>query len=115
VRIARRSARPVDLKGASPTVLVVDDDADLIKLIRTYLRLEGLTVREAANRAEMIAAFGQPPPPHLILLDVNPPDASGFDILVRICQHPLAAFITKPFEPDQLARAVRQVLRLKPG
>lgn len=141
VRIARRSARPLDLKGEQPMVLVIDDDADLMKLIRSYFRLEGFTVREATNRAGIMAAFGQSPLPHLVLLDVNLPDASGFDILVRIRQHPLLktlpvvmitaettrqavlkalqagadGFITKPFEPDQLVSAVREVLGLKPA
>src|SRR5512147_3004904 len=42
VRIARRPADRREMKdGWQPTVLVVDDDADLQKLVRTYLSLEG--------------------------------------------------------------------------
>lgn len=145
VRIARRAARERQPKeGWQPTVLVIDDDPDLVKLIRTFFRFEGFNVREATKRAEIMAAFRQPPMPDLVLLDVNLPDADGFDVLARMRQHdalktiPVVmitaeatresvlkglqagadGYITKPFEPDCVVTAVRQVLgitRRKPG
>jgi DNA-binding response OmpR family regulator len=142
VRIARRAARAREFKeGWQPTILVIDDDPDLVKLIRTFFRFEGFNVREATKRAEIMTAFRQPPMPDLVLLDVNLPDADGFDVLARMRQHdslktiPVVmitaeatreavlkglqagadGYITKPFEPDCVVTAVRQVLGLARG
>ena len=139
VRIARRAPQKREAKqGWQPTVLVIDDDVDLVKLIRTYFRFEGFLVREAARRADIMQAFREPPMPDLVLLDVELPDANGFDILARMRQHAVLkampvimitaeatreavrkglhagadGYITKPFEPDCLVSAVRQVLGL---
>jgi CheY-like chemotaxis protein len=139
VQIARRPAAGRELKaGQHPTVLVVDDDPDLIKLLRTYLMLEGFVAQTAANREEIVAAFRQTPPPDLVLLDVQMPDADGFDVLVKLRQHPVLkavpvimltgeatreavlrglradveGYVTKPFEPDMLMTAVKAVLGL---
>ena len=139
VRIARRAAQKRAVQaGWRPTILVVDDDPDLQKLIRTYFRLEGLDTREAATLAEITAALRKPPMPDLVLLDVGLPDADGFDILARMRQHALLksmpvimitaqatraavlkglqagadGYITKPFEPDCVVTAVKEVLGL---
>ncbi len=139
VRIARRAAvehKPLD--GAKLTVMLVDDDADLGKMLRTYLVLEGFAARMATNRDEIVAAFRQPPVPDLVLLDVMLPDADGFEVLAKMRQHPALkdvpvimltakatrdgvlkgllggadGYVTKPFEIDTLMRAVRAVLGL---
>ena len=139
VRIARRPAAKRELKdGQRFTVLVVDDDPDLTKLLRTYLMLEGFAAQSAANREEIVAAFRQTPAPDLVLLDVQMPDADGFDVLVKLRQHPVLkavpvimltgeatreavlrglganveGYVTKPFEPDLLMTAVKMVLGL---
>lgn len=142
VRIARRpEAAPERKAGWRPTVLVVDDDPDIIKLLATYLRLEGFAGRIARARAEIMTAFRIAPMPDLVLLDVQLPDANGFDVLARMRQHPILksvpvimltaeatresvlkglqagadGYVTKPFEPDDLMSAVKTVLGLKPG
>jgi CheY-like chemotaxis protein len=141
VRIARRPAQRREAKKDwRPTVLVIDDDPDLVKLIRTYFGFEGIGVRVAAKRAEIMAAFREPPMPDLVLLDVELPDANGFDVLARMRQHAVLksmpvvmitaeatreavlkglqagadGYITKPFEPDCVVTAVREVLGI-PG
>ena len=89
VRIARRPAAKREVKdGWHPTILVVDDDQDLQKLIRTFLKLEGLISRAAFKRDDIAIALRQLPAPDLILLDVHLPDANGFDILAKLRQHP---------------------------
>jgi two-component system OmpR family response regulator len=139
VRIARHIARE-RAEGWIPTVLVIDDDPDIQKLIRTYFRMDGIESRSAHNREEIMAQLRVPPVPDLILLDVQLPDANGFDVLVRMRQHPVLknlpvvmltaestreavlrglqggadGYITKPFEPDVLVTAVKQVLGLAP-
>ena len=139
VRIARRApARREVTKGWQPTILVVDDDPDLQKLVRTYLSLEGFKMRAALKRDDILVALRQQPPPDLVLLDVQLPDANGFDILAKMRQHPVLksmpvimltaeatreavlrglqggadGYVTKPFEPDMLITAVKAVLGL---
>ena len=90
VRIARRAhARRDVTKGWQPTILVVDDDPDLQKLVRTYLSLEGYKMRAALKRDDILVALRQQPPPDLVLLDVQLPDANGFDILAKMRHHPV--------------------------
>ena len=124
--------------GEVRTAIVVEDEPMLAKFIQSYLSLEGFQVRLAGNRAEVIAEFRKSPVPDLILLDVMLPDTDGFDILIRLRQHPALknvsvimltgkatreavikglaggadGYITKPFEADALMRAVRTVIGL---
>ncbi len=139
VNIARKRgpARPL-MPGEVLSAIVVEDEPILAKFIQSYLSFEGFQVRLAGNRAEVIAEFRKTPIPNLILLDVMLPDADGFDILLRLRQHPalknvpvimltgkstreavikgLASgadgYVTKPFEADALMRAVRTVVGL---
>lgn len=116
-------------------VLVVDDDPDMAAFFARMLAKEGMradTLHDGAAALRQVMAS----PPDLVLLDVMLPDADGFDILMRMRQHPvlkrvpvvmltgkatrqavikgLAAgadgYLTKPFEPDAVMRAVRTVL-----
>jgi DNA-binding response OmpR family regulator len=90
----------------------------------------------ATKRDEIMIGLRQQPLPDLILLDVQLPDANGFDILTRLRQHPVLknvpvimltaestreavlkglqggadGYVTKPFEPDLLVNAVKAVL-----
>ena len=139
VRIARQPNPERAVKeGWKPTVLIVDDDPDLQKLIRTYFMLEGITPRAALKRDDIVLALRHQPMPDLVLLDVNLPDANGFDVLAKLRQHPALktipvimftaeatreavlkglqggadGYVTKPFEPDMLIIAVKTVLGL---
>jgi CheY-like chemotaxis protein len=140
VRIARR---PDGLRGAGkqvPTLLVIDDDEDLQKLLRYYFKMEGFASRQALKGADILAALREPPLPDAILLDVNLPDANGFDVLARLRQHPVLkripvvmltaeatreavlkglrggadGYVTKPFEQEQLIGALNAVLGIRP-
>jgi CheY-like chemotaxis protein len=141
VRIAKRVDPRETKEGWQPTIVVVDDDPDLQKLIRTYFMMEGFRVRAAHKRDEILIALRMQPAPDLILLDVQLPDANGFDVLQRMRQHPVLksmpvvmltaeatreavlkglqggadGYITKPFEPDVLVGAVKAVLGLTPA
>lgn len=137
VRIARRAGAE---KRAEPSrtlsVLVVEDEPYLASMLTHVLANEGFDVRTAKNRGEIVAEFRRQPPPDLVLLDVTLPDADGFDVLLRVREHPrlkdlpvvmltakatrdavlkgLAGgadgYITKPFEIDVLVKAVNVVL-----
>lgn len=139
VRIARRPTEGRDrTEGWQPTILTVDDDVDIQKLIGTYLKFEGFMTRAALKRDDILNSLRRQPTPDLILLDVNLGDANGFDILARMRMHPVLksmpvimltaqatreavlkglqagadGYITKPFEMDSVAAAVKAVLGL---
>ncbi|MCM0607210.1 MAG: response regulator [Xanthomonadaceae bacterium] len=61
-------------------ILVIDDDKDFIKLTRLILESTGARTYSAESIALGIAAL-QKKLPHLILLDLNLPDASGLDFM----------------------------------
>jgi len=67
------------MSGERPVVLCVDDDPDLLALMSRALG-EHYQVLSANNAGDAIsAAFGEPRP-ELILLDVEMPDVSGFEV-----------------------------------
>lgn len=122
--------------GATLSAVVVEDELVLAKFIESYLTMEGFKVRVASNRNEVLNELRATPVPDLILLDVLLPDIDGFNILLRLRQHPafqdvpvimltglatredvlkgLACgadgYVTKPFEADILMQAVRTVM-----
>ena len=140
VKFARRPAEERKLvDGQQLTVLVVEDDPQLAKLVRTYFQMEGMDIRIAANREAINAGLRQEPRPDVILLDVMLPDIDGFDVLARVRQHDAMkdvriimmtaratreavlkglergadGYVTKPFEIDVLLKAVKTVAGLK--
>jgi two-component system OmpR family response regulator len=137
VSIARKASAPrKPASGRDLSVLAVEDDPELLELLRRMLRLQGFAPRVARNREEVIAALRQVPSPDLVLLDVMLPDANGFDILFRMKQHPALknipvimltgvstpesimrglaggadGYVTKPFELENLLNGIRSVL-----
>jgi two-component system response regulator CpxR len=114
-------------------LLLIDDDAELSKLVARFLAGEGFeTVWASCGEAGVEAALSQPY--SLILLDVMMPDTGGFEVLRRIRQHSrvpvlmLTArgdtydrvrglemgaddYLPKPFDPAELAARVRAILR----
>ena len=138
VRIARRAAPPPKPAGKI-TVLVVEDDPQLAKLLSTYLKMEEFTVRIAKNREEVTKALNDPAKPSLVLLDVVLPDADGFEILAKMRTHdglrnvPIImttakatrdavlnglkrgadGYVTKPYDMQALMSAIKTVLGLK--
>jgi DNA-binding response OmpR family regulator len=65
-------------------VLVVEDDPDLVALLRRWLERDGHQVEHAADGAAGLAALQSAPLPHLVLLDVMLPKVDGFAVLQKI-------------------------------
>ena len=73
-------------------VLIVDDDADLRRILAMFLKSCGYNTSEAASGYEAIeTAIVQQP--HLILLDLKLPDMKGIDAVQAIRSHPRTAHI----------------------
>jgi CheY-like chemotaxis protein len=116
-------------------ILVVDDNADSIKIMRTVLENRGYQVTAASNGAAALECL-QTEPPDLVLLDVMMPEISGLDVLQRIKENATTArvpvilvtakthdedllsgyqygadyYITKPFTAKQLLYGIELVL-----
>lgn len=66
-----------------PSVLLVDDDRALRKLLRAYLEEESIAVLEAGSGEEALATIARAAPA-LVLLDVRLPGIDGFEVLRRL-------------------------------
>jgi two-component system phosphate regulon response regulator PhoB len=117
-------------------ILLVDDEPDLLELVRVNLEQAGYLVESAEGGREALATLRRSPP-DLVILDLMLPDVSGTEICrqVRADQHlsevpiimltakadevdrvvglELGAddYVTKPFSPRELTLRVRAVLR----
>lgn len=114
-------------------IFVVDDDANIARLLRLALEAEGFVVRTFATAAEVL---DQGTRPHLFLLDRDLPDKDGLELCAEIRQSPswcdlpvifvtsksseserveglrLADdYIAKPFSSAELVARVQAVLR----
>lgn len=115
-------------------ILVVDDDASLLRLVRDILEREGYQVLQASSGAEALAVIAREGLPHLAIVDLVMPGMSGFDFarqvqsyvdlpmimltavteeqtVVQGIQRYAEDYITKPFRPRELAARVDRVLR----
>jgi two-component system response regulator CpxR len=114
-------------------VLIVDDDSELIDLLRDYLAEEGFETA-AASDGEAGAKAAVEGAPDLVVLDVMLPRLNGFDALRRIREtSPVPVimltargqevdrivglelgaddYLPKPFNPRELVARIRAVLR----
>jgi sigma-B regulation protein RsbU (phosphoserine phosphatase) len=65
------------------TILVVDDDLDILELLKMYLEPEGYNIR-TANDGEGAVQSACMDPPDLILLDVMMPHKDGFQVIEEL-------------------------------
>ena len=69
------------------TVLVVDDDPDILEALSEILEAEGFSIRRARNGREALERL-TPEPPQLILLDLMMPVMDGWEFAQRMRQRP---------------------------
>jgi two-component system alkaline phosphatase synthesis response regulator PhoP len=121
-----------------PTILCIEDEADVLALLRHLLTRAGYCVETAATGREGLAKI-EANPPALILLDLMLPDIDGF-ALCEILRHrettaaipimllsgwassesrnvglELGAldYVVKPFSPQDLVRRVTRLMELR--
>ena len=117
---------------------MVDDDPDVIKVVKASLQLEGFRVTGVADGFRAVDLV-RDEPPALVILDVMMPGMGGFEVCQQIrgfsdipivmltamggendIVHGLNLgaddYVAKPFNPGELAARVKAVLRrAKPG
>jgi len=134
----RGLVRPISSIHVAERILVVDDEPDLLELVRVNLDQAGLRVETAESGREALERLRRAPP-DLLILDLMLPDVSGTEICRRVRAEPGLAqlpiimltakademdrvvglelgaddYVTKPFSPRELLLRVRAVLRRK--
>jgi two-component system alkaline phosphatase synthesis response regulator PhoP len=115
------------------TILIIEDEPELIKVLRDYLEKAGFTV-ESAYRGDTGLSIWERKHPDLVILDLNLPGIDGLDVaraIRRKGETPIIMltarveemdqliglelgaddYITKPFSPRLVVAKVRAVLR----
>jgi DNA-binding response OmpR family regulator len=126
--------------STSRPILVVDDDAKIVRLVRTYLERDGYTVTTAADGRAALDAIDRQRPA-LVVLDLMLPELDGRAVIRAVRGHPehedvpilvLSArgslldrivgledgaddYLPKPFSPAELVLRVKAVLRRSPA
>src|ERR1700710_141627 len=73
----------MDVGGASPRVLVVDDDSDVLASLERGLRLSGFEVATAVDGAEALRSATENRP-DAIVLDINMPVLDGVSVVTAL-------------------------------
>jgi DNA-binding response OmpR family regulator len=115
------------------TIVIADDDPQILRLVTRNLQLEGYATQTATNGQEALEAI-QAATPDAVLLDVMMPKLNGFEVCRRVRQFSTVPiiivtarghdqdkvqgldlgaddYLTKPFSVDELLARVRAVLR----
>jgi len=119
------------------TILVVDDEPPIVRLVQMKLEADGMHVRTAHTGQDALTVLDDEPV-DLIVLDITMPGMDGFEMLrhvratsnvpvilltartldadkVRGLMSGADDYITKPFNPDELAARIAAVLRRTSG
>ena len=119
----------------SGRLLIVDDDAGLLRALEMTLRADGYDVRTARRGADALVRLAESPP-DLIVSDIRMPGMDGHALVRTLRDAPrtklipvvfltakdtkedriagfragVDAYLTKPFEPDELLAVVASIL-----
>ncbi|HWF36199.1 MAG TPA: response regulator [Solirubrobacteraceae bacterium] len=121
------------MSADAPRILVVDDEAQIVRGLKIILRTAGYTVEAAGTKSAALALLGARPPAALVL-DLVLPDGQGVEVCrevrrwsrlpivvlsavgderekVRALDAGADDYVTKPFGTDELLARLRAVLR----
>jgi DNA-binding response OmpR family regulator len=121
------------MPSKSASILVVDDDIRMLRMMKRVLELEGFQVLVASSGETSLKIF-EKEAPDLVLLDIMMPDMDGYTVCQQIrefSQVPIIMvtakgddkekvegldigaddYVTKPFSASELAARVRAMLR----
>ncbi len=93
-------------------VLIVNDDLDIIEIIKIILEMEGYSVITAYDGISALdISYGEKP--DLILLDIMMPGMDGWDVLKRLkaCRKTLhipVAMVTARIDPEEKVKAFKE-------
>jgi two-component system, cell cycle sensor histidine kinase and response regulator CckA len=117
-------------------VLLVEDDPSVTLGLTAVLEAEGIDVRSASHGRDALAEIDREQP-DVVVLDIGLPDISGADVYADIAAHwpklpvvfitaldddasvarflarPHVGFLRKPFEADQLLKALSRIVPAK--
>lgn len=116
-----------------PKILVIDDELNILELVKLYLGREGYQVETVPTGTEALAKFHQVNP-DLVILDVMLPGIDGFEVCRQIramSNVPILMltarredvdkivglemgaddYLTKPFNPRELIARIKAILR----
>jgi len=114
-------------------ILIIEDEPELVKILRSYLEKAGFSV-VTASRGDQGLSIWEHQPPDLVLLDLNLPGMDGLDVareIRRKSDMPLIMltarveetdrliglelgaddYVVKPYSPREVVARVRAVLR----
>lgn len=92
------------------TILAVDDENDVLLILKSSLQSEGFNVLTAASGPEALAAM-ESTIPDLVVLDLMMPEMTGFEVLSRMREKPqLSAvpviILTGASDKDKIREAI---------
>ncbi len=117
-------------------LLLIDDDPNLILLVKDYLEFRGYNVDTAENGREALELLDNNDVPDMIICDVMMPEMDGYSLVQHIRQEPATnripvlflsakgqsqdrvkglnegadVYMVKPFEPEELVAQVESSL-----
>lgn len=120
----------------APVALVVEDDEQIVHLLKFILQKEGFTVKTALDGRAARKIIEEDPPPAVVTLDFMLPYMNGLELLAvirervewndvpvlmltaksqerdtqRALQAGAAAYVVKPFRPEELRECVRKLV-----
>jgi len=124
----------VELSGAAHKILVVDDEPDIVSVVRMTLEAEGFEVSTGYSAQDAFDLINRKGLPHLAVLDIMMPGIDGITLarklqkfsdlpvimltaideettVVKTIEEVAEDYVTKPFKPKELAARVKRVIR----
>jgi len=82
----------MNIRAEEIDILIVDDTPENLRILSVMLAEQGYSVRKALN-GKMALLAAQTLPPDLILLDINMPDMTGYEVCQRLKQEEVTGTI----------------------